>query len=404
MSPGKQNSKAEKNAPKDGTLHNSSTFRFVLWIPAVVLALLLLLLTIGIGIPTIRNAHGGPGGVPNLGDPTYDIHRLNTPRVDGLALRALSAVAATPIVGPLIMRHLLNDNHIELVRELAMQVLEERKASPTLLFHPIARLSTTEFDFHKQAAFMQPTSTALKKGLGRTVRRAGSERYSTVQDYATAFRDGTSTPTEVAHSVLAGIKQLAHLKPFLPETVLQDKILKAAQASEDRIRAGKPLSILDGVPVAVKDEIDVAGMATLAGSDPSSDSPARALQSEDDIIVSRLRGAGAVLIGKTSMVEFGVSPMGYNVHLPGPYNPYNSSHYSGGSSAGSAVAVAAGLVPVAIGFDGGGSIRIPAGFSGTFGLSPTYSRIAFDAPCQVMTSIHAGPIAASAAVTFTSQW
>ena len=84
------------------------------------------------------------------------------------------------------MRHLLNDNHIELVRELAMQVLEERKASPTLLFHPIARLSTTEFDFHKQAAFMQPTSLVtieLTHGSqtsgGANVYRAGYETSTT---------------------------------------------------------------------------------------------------------------------------------------------------------------------------------------------------------------------------------
>jgi len=110
-----------------------------------------------------------------------------------------------------------------------------------------------------------------------------------------------------------------------------------------------------------------------------------------------LRGAGAVLIGKTTMVEYGVSPMGYNVHAQGPFNAYNTSHYSGGSSAGSAVAVAAGLVPVAVGFDGGGSIRIPSAFSGVFGISPTYSRVPFDTPAQTMTTIHGGPLAASAA-------
>jgi hypothetical protein len=131
------------------------------------IAVLLFLMVQGIGVPPIRNAHGGPGGVPTLGDPTYDLSQLNTPRVDGFALRALAAVAATPVLGPMVMRLLLNDNHMEVVRELASQVNDQRKATPAFLFHPLARLGTTQFDFHKQAAFMEPTSTALKNGLGR---------------------------------------------------------------------------------------------------------------------------------------------------------------------------------------------------------------------------------------------
>lgn len=93
------------------------------------------------------------------------------------------------------------------------------------------------------------------------------------------------------------------------------------------------------------------------------------------------------------MTEFGVTPLGYSAHSGGPFNAFNKSHYSGGSSSGSAVAVALGLVPVAIGFDGGGSIRIPAAMEGVFGLATTYNRVPVDRPLNAM--VKAGPIASS---------
>jgi len=93
----------------------------------------------------------------------------------------------------------------------------------------------------------------------------------------------------------------------------------------------------------------------------------------DDICVARFREAGAIILGTTIMTEFGVTPIGWNSHYKGPYNPYDTRFVSGGSSSGSAVAVAAGIVPVAIGADGGGSIRIPAALSGVYVLLwPTY--------------------------------
>merc|ERR1711966_95573 len=95
------------------------------------------------------------------------------------------------------------------------------------------------------------------------------------------------------------------------------------------------------------------------------------------MVVARLRAAGGVLVGKTVMTTFGMSPLGYNPDFHGPLNPYNTSHYTGGSSAGSATAVAAGIVPISIGLDGGGSIRLPAAFSGVLGLAPTFGRVPF---------------------------
>lgn len=94
---------------------------------------------------------------------------------------------------------------------------------------------------------------------------------------------------------------------------------------------------------------------------------------EDDLLVSRFRELGAIILPPTTMTEGGVTPVGYSVFPHGPFNPHNSSHVSGGSSGGSAVAVALGLTPVSIGFDGGGSIRTPAGLSGVVGLATVLS-------------------------------
>lgn len=115
----------------------------------------------------------------------------------------------------------------------------------------------------------------------------------------------------------------------------------------------------------------------------------------DDPIVKRLRDAGAIIFGVTIMTEGGVTPLGYNVHYKGPFSPYSHNHYSGGSSSGSAVAVATGIVPIAIGFDGGGSIRIPASMSGVHGLGGTFGRIPFNNRTE-STMIKAGPFTTNA--------
>jgi len=112
-------------------------------------------------------------------------------------------------------------------------------------------------------------------------------------------------------------------------------------------------------------------------------------------MVKRLREAGAILLGATIMTEGGVTPLGWSAHFQGPYNVYNFDRYCGGSSSGSAVAVAAGLVPVAIGFDGGGSIRIPGSMSGVHGLGVTFGRVPFDIGLDT-TMIKPGPLAATA--------
>ena len=167
-----------------------------------------------------------------------------------------------------------------------------------------------------------------------------------------------------------------------------DEALDAARASEFRWHRGKPMGPLDGVPTSIKDLVLTKGWPTLRGShtvDPNQpwdiDAPATA----------RLREAGAVLIGKTTTPEFGCKGE-TNSPLTGiTRNPWDTTKTPGGSSGGTAVAVAAGMGPLSIGSDGAGSVRIPAAFCGNFGLKPSFGRVPAYPLSPFGTVSHLGP-------------
>ena len=172
----------------------------------------------------------------------------------------------------------------------------------------------------------------------------------------------------------------------------ENDIMRQAEASAERIRNGQALSVFDGVPVAIKDELDMVPYPTTVGTAFLGTAPAR----EDATPVARMRAAGALLIGKANMHEIGIGVTGFNPHYGTPRNPYEVNTYTGGSSSGSAAAVAAGLCPVAIGADGGGSIRIPAAFCGVVGLKATHGRVSeFGAYALDWSVAHVGPLAAT---------
>jgi Asp-tRNA(Asn)/Glu-tRNA(Gln) amidotransferase A subunit family amidase len=220
-------------------------------------------------------------------------------------------------------------------------------------------------------------------------------QFATVFDYAKAYRDGKTTPEEVAIKLLDAIEASNSATPPLRAVIYVDRnnVLKQAREATERIKAGKPLSIFDGVPVAVKDEIDMLPYRTTVGTAFLGKTPAI----EDATVVARMRAAGALLIGKTNMHEIGIGVTGLNPNHGTTRNPYNTDHFTGGSSSGSATAVAAGLVPVALGADGGGSIRVPASFCGVFGLKPTYGRVSEHGAAPLCWSVaYLGPIAGTA--------
>lgn len=155
--------------------------------------------------------------------------------------------------------------------------------------------------------------------------------------------------------------------------VLPERAMREADASARRIAAGRPLGLLDGIPVAWKDLFSLSGLPTTAGSAVLKDAPAA---QDDAAVVAALGQAGMISVGRVNMSEFAFSGLGINPHYGTPRNPRapDVERLPGGSSSGSGVAVAADLVPVSIGTDTGGSIRIPAAFNGIVGYKATRGR------------------------------
>jgi len=214
------------------------------------------------------------------------------------------------------------------------------------------------------------------------------------------YRKGALSPVEATKAALARIERYGgeinawcHLDP--------DGALAAARASEARWQAGAPQGLLDGVPAGVKDNILVAGMparfgSRLTGSEPRSiDAPAAA----------RLREHGAILLGKTAMPEYGWKATSDSPLTGLTRNPWDTRMTTGGSSAGAAAASVLGMGALHLGTDGGGSIRIPAAFTGCFGFKPTRARVPAFPASPLGTLAHAGPLTrtvADAALAMTA--
>ncbi len=189
---------------------------------------------------------------------------------------------------------------------------------------------------------------------------------------AEAYRKGEADPVAVTEVCLSRIEEASGASVFLAVTA--DRARAEAKAASARYAEGRPASPVDGVPVAWKDLFDMKGEVTTAGSALLRHAPPA---EADAPVVERLAEAGMVAVGKTNLTEFAFSALGLNPHYGTCANPWDSEtpRCPGGSSSGSAVAVAAGLVPVAIGSDTGGSVRIPAAFNGLVGSKSSEGRI-----------------------------
>jgi len=178
------------------------------------------------------------------------------------------------------------------------------------------------------------------------------------------------SPVEIADAVLSRIDAI---NPILNAfcRVAADRARAAAREAEIAVTKGEPLGPLHGVPVSIKDVLFTRGLPTTGGSRLFADH----VPDEDAIAVARLKAAGAIVLGKTNTSEFGHKAVTENPLFGVTKNPWNPALTSGGSSGGAAVAVASGCGPVALGTDGGGSIRIPAAFCGAYGFKPSYGRV-----------------------------
>ena len=222
-------------------------------------------------------------------------------------------------------------------------------------------------------------------------------RFPTVADYRRAYRSGRCTPTDVAEAALRAIELSNSLSPPLRAIIDSDRrvVLAMAEASTNRWKSESTLSLLDGIPVSVKGLFKVEPYECFSGCVKL---PEAAQGLREAAVVHKLKEAGAVIIGINNLQEFGAGTLGSNAnhrHLT-CRNPYDMGFYCGGSSSGSAASVAAGLCPISIGSDGGGSIRIPAACCGVVGLKQTYGLVDLDGCSSVSYSVAAsGPLSSS---------
>ncbi|ARM15394.1 MULTISPECIES: amidase [Rhizobium] len=211
-----------------------------------------------------------------------------------------------------------------------------------------------------------------------------------VAQLSVLIQSGAADPVDVAEAVFDGIVNYADKAVFT--TLLEDRAMEEARASSERLRQGRSLGLLDGIPIAWKDLFDIEGVTTTAGSRVlAGDAPAE----RDAAVVALLKSAGMIAGGRTNMSEFAFSGLGINPHYGTPVNPRSSDRprIPGGSSSGAGVAVAAGLVPVAMGTDTGGSVRIPAAFNGIVGYKATRGRYAMDGVYPLAKSLDSlGPL------------
>jgi len=212
----------------------------------------------------------------------------------------------------------------------------------------------------------------------------------TASELVDAYRRKTLSPVEVARAVAARIEKLNPV--YNAFNLVSDRIVEDAKASEARWMAGQPRGLLDGVPVSIKDIILTKGWPTLRGSRTVD---AKGPWNDDAPVTARLREHGAVLLGKTTTPEFGWKGVTDSPLTGITRNPWNKAKTPGGSSGGAAAAVAAGMGPLAVGTDGGGSIRIPCGFTGLFGIKASFGRVPAWPLSPFGTVAHVGPMTRS---------
>lgn len=275
--------------------------------------------------------------------------RLNVGRVSGGALNTLARLVRAPAVQKVLASVVRKELGMDQVRALGR---DARGPVPFGIEPRRARASHAR----ESAELPVPAPDRAPRSASALVE---------------AYRNGRTDPERVVRRALEHAESFGARSPLCARD--DDAACRDARSSTERYRAGKSLGELDGVPMVVKEEMDARGYATRLGTAFMPTTPG----TRDAVLVARLRAAGAIVVGQTPMTEYGLSPLGANPHRRMPENALCEGHLAGGSSTGSAVAVALGLAPLGLGTDGGGSIRVPAAYNGIFGLKPSFGRI----PC-----------------------
>uniref|UniRef100_A0A7N0T0W1 Amidase domain-containing protein n=1 Tax=Kalanchoe fedtschenkoi TaxID=63787 RepID=A0A7N0T0W1_KALFE len=338
-----------------------------------------------------------PANEVDLSSVEYVPELVQAPHITGYLLKLVVQLLETRLIGSFYFSFMKNKNNVT-------QLLRNTSVPEAPMFRPEFSPQDPEVNVVAVEEDGLPTDrveaalSCLPPHTPPTLPTLHSEAgigYWKIRDYAQVYRSKLASPLIVAERIISAILELRVKKPqnalliaFDPEDVR-----KQAAASTRRFEEGSPLSILDGIFIAIKDDIDCYPYPTKGGTTFLHE--IRPLK-EDAVSVSKLRSCGAILIGKANMHEFGLGTTGNNPNYGTTRNPYAEDRYTGGSSSGPAAIVSMGLCSAALGTDGGGSVRIPSALCGVVALKATYGRIDMKGSlCGKGTVEVLGPIASS---------
>ncbi|CAN8277511.1 unnamed protein product [Cochlearia groenlandica] len=338
-----------------------------------------------------------PAKEVDLSNVKYKSEDIKSPHLTGFLFKLFVKILETPLIGSSIIDSLKKDNGMTKIFRYTV-IPEEPMFRPEF---PPQKPEHEVVIIDENESPIERLETALKclppydPSCSFHDNPRTSFRYWKIRDYAYAYRSKLTTPLQVAKQIIRIIDEFNYDKSPTPFLVSFDanEVIKQAQASTMRFEQGNPISILDGVFITIKDDIDCLPHLTKGGTSwLHEDRPVE----KDSVVVSKLRCCGAILLGKANMHELGMGTTGNNSNYGTTRNPHDTKRYTGGSSSGSAAIVAAGLCSAALGTDGGGSVRIPASLCGITGLKTTYGRTDMTgALCEGGTVEIIGPLASS---------
>ncbi|XP_041011617.1 fatty acid amide hydrolase isoform X2 [Juglans microcarpa x Juglans regia] len=338
-----------------------------------------------------------PAQEVDLSTVKYEPEAIQAPHLTGFIFKFFVSIIEAPVIGSLLISYLKKKNKlVELLRNTVIPEAPMFKPEfpPQEPEHGVVTL-------HEDGKPEDRVESALKCLPDYDLPGSwnGNQdppfKYWKIRDYAYAYRSGLATPSIVAERIIPIIEEFSSEKPPQPLLISFDaeEVRKQAAASTKRFEEGKPLSILDGIFMAIKDDIDCFPHPSKSGSTWMHQ--VRSVK-KDAVCVSRLRSCGVILLGKANMHEFGMGTTGNNPNFGTARNPHAPERYTGGSSSGPAAIVASGLCSAALGTDGGGSIRIPSSLCGVVGFKTTYGRTDMEGSlCDAGTVEIIGPIAST---------
>ncbi|KAL5649459.1 hypothetical protein ACJX0J_040268, partial [Zea mays] len=338
----------------------------------------------GVGMGGSNSTGRRSGSVPRAMPPVEEVDisavrykspALQAPHLTGFSLRAFVWLMESPLLGRLITSVLKSQNNMP--QMLQQTVIPERP-----MYYPEFPLQDPEpevvlVDEDRDPVERVHEALRCLPQYDPSVRWTTEENppflYWKIRDFAHAYSSGITTPSVVAEYVIAGIEEWNNKKPPMPMLIYfnAEDLKKQAEASTKRFQRGNPISILDGIFVAIKDDIDCFPYPT-KGATTFFDQIHTV--ERDAVCVARLRKCGVIFIGKANMHELGLGVTGNNPNYGTARNPHSVDRYTGGSSSGPAALVSSGLCSIAIGTDGGGSVRIPSALCGIVGFKTTYGR------------------------------